>query len=191
MIQNYAVDVLQREMEENGCLIEKTAETLKFAKAKQKSLEEALEVLTGQPIITPESGPTLKEQILELLTPDGMGLAPVEIAAQLTESGRETGNTTVSSTLSRMKKEGVVVKRGGKWFLPSNPEVSQDTPRSPPAVPLATQNNDDSWAGGVEHNLAHSAENPTSAEVGDSRAEDAGGIFGSHQLKPVPPGTQD
>lgn len=131
MITNPAIDVLQRELEETDRHIADLSESLKSARAKQKSLGEALSVLTGQPsaaltVKAADGGPTLKEHISALLTPDGMGLSPAEIAALLTENGRETGNTTVSSTLSRMKRDGVVVKRGGKWFLPQTDVATQE-----------------------------------------------------------------
>lgn len=45
------------------------------------------------------------------------GPSPNEIAKILTDSGRETTNTSVSATLSRMKNdEGIAVKINGQWF---------------------------------------------------------------------------
>ena len=186
MITNPAIDVLQRELEETDRHISEMTEALKAAKAKHKSLGDALAVLTGQPALshtprsTSDSGPTLKEQILDLLAPDGMGLAPAEIANLLTENGRETGNTTVSSTLSRMKKDGVVVKRGGKWFLPQEDTSQHVIPGGlPPAHSAgmpATQSPD--WAHKVAQDLSRSHQNPDSAEAGEAEPGSAGGTSG-------------
>jgi hypothetical protein len=196
MITNPAIDVLQRELEETDRQISEMAEALKASKAKHKSLADALAVLTGQPALshasrsTVDSSPTLKEQILDLLAPDGMGLAPAEIAHLLTENGRETGNTTVSSTLSRMKKEGVVVKRGGKWFLPQT-DASQDVRELPPAAQGIQSTQPPDWVNKVAQDLSYPHQNPASAEAGEAntqRGHDPLGILG---LKPVPRGTQD
>lgn len=126
MITNPAIEVLQRERDQVATAIDEMSDLLKDARAKQKSIDEALALLTGQPI--PErgksgGGPRLNDLILDTLKVDGMGQTPAEIAELLTESGRETANTTVSSMLSRMKKDGEAENRDGRWFLP-NPQNS-------------------------------------------------------------------
>ena len=203
MISNPAIDVLQRELEETDRHISDMAEALKSAKAKQKSLADALAVLTGQPASphtsrsTGDSGPTLKEQILDFLAPDGMGLSPSEIASLLTENGRETGNTTVSSTLSRMKKEGIVVKRGGKWFLPQSDTLQHedDLPYDEDDLPSdasdvqTTQSPD--WAHKVAQDLSRSHQNLASAGAGEANTQRGSDPLGILHLKPVPPRTQD
>ena len=186
MITNPAIDVLQRELEETNRHISEMTEALKAAKAKHKSLEDALTLLTGQPALshtsrsTGESGPTLKDQILDLLATDRMGLAPAEIARLLTEKGRETGNTTVSSTLSRMKKEGVVVKHGGKWFLPqgntSQGGNSVGLPGMNDVMPVPTTPSSD-WAHKVSQDLSSPQPNPASAGAGEAKSESAAGTF--------------
>ncbi len=165
MITNPAIDVLQRELDGTSHQIDELADSLRAAKAKQKSLEDALSVLRGHPVssqtsrTTPNGGPTLKRQILDLLTPDGMGLSPAEIADLLTKNGRETGNTSVSSTLSRMRNDGVVVKRGRKWFLPADSLDPQsafaDVDITEPPRPARTTKHSDS-TGSEEANTGSS-----------------------------------
>lgn len=195
--------MLQRELEETDRQISQMTEALKAARVKHKSLGDALSVLTGQPELPhtsrsiSDNGPTLENQILALLAPDGMGLSPAEIANLLTENGRETGNTTVSSTLSRMKKEGIVVKRGGKWFLPQEdtsqrvvsgglpsalsaevpaPEAAHTTEMGASPMPLRLQSPD--WAHKVAQDLSRSHHNPASAGAGKAETGSASGTSG-------------
>lgn len=125
---NPAITVLTQERDETAAEIERLSERLKEARAKQRSLDEAIAVLTGQPV--PErgraTGPTLNELILSLLSSEGPGHSPAEIAESLTKGGRETTNTTVSSLLSRMKKEGQAENREGRWFLPIENDEGPD-----------------------------------------------------------------
>ncbi|WP_306025827.1 hypothetical protein [Oceaniradius stylonematis] len=118
---NPAIAVLTQERDDTAASIETLTERLKEARAKQKSLDEAIAVLTGQPV--PErgrgSGPTLNDLIRDTLSADGMGHTPAEIADLLTRNGRETTNTTVSSILSRLRKDGQAENRDGRWFLPN------------------------------------------------------------------------
>jgi hypothetical protein len=115
--ENPAVRVLEKEREVVASEIEDMQARLKEARHALRSIEDAIAMLTGAPAPSMRSdGPTLKELILEHLTGDGPGKTPLEIANSLTAAGRETGNTTVSSILSRLKGEGAVEKRNDRWF---------------------------------------------------------------------------
>lgn len=121
MITSPALDVLQRERDVVAADIERMSDELKFARAKLKSLNQAIDLLAGSLPATgrsrDQSMPTLKELIVEKLSQQELGRTPAEIAGILTEAGRATGNTTVSSILSRLRKEGAAEKRGNYWYL--------------------------------------------------------------------------
>lgn len=57
------------------------------------------------------------------------------IANALTNAGRETGNTTVSSILSRLRGDELVEKHADRWFKSKTSEGS-DTPMSEPSNEL-------------------------------------------------------
>ncbi|MBF9052340.1 hypothetical protein GTA62_21555 [Roseobacter sp. HKCCD9010] len=117
-------EMLQAELGKINDFIDKTDEALRDAKEKRQALERTIAVYTGQPGHSGfdgnvSRGATLNDQILALLSKDRAGFAPREIARLLTESGRETKNTQVSTRLYQMKKAGLVAKLNGKWFLTS------------------------------------------------------------------------
>lgn len=126
-MNNPAIMVLTHERDQTAAEIERLSDDLKEARAKLRSLDEAIATLTGQP--APErgrgTGPTLNEQVSEVLQ-EKPGKTPAEIADILTANGRETSNTTISSILSRMRKEGEVENRDGRWFLSAEIEKGSD-----------------------------------------------------------------
>ena len=82
-----------------------------------KSLGGNVKSSVGNKNIRP-AGSNLKVQIADLLKSNQNGLSPKEIADKLTESGRPTKNTTVSSSLALLKKSGDITKsKSGKWII--------------------------------------------------------------------------
>ncbi|MBC6439223.1 MAG: hypothetical protein GDA49_02165 [Rhodospirillales bacterium] len=188
MTTNPAINVLQRERDDTDRQISDLTDALKSAKEKRESLVKALSVLTGQTVAastsrnTSRKRPKLKEGILDLLSSDGAGLVPAEAARLLTENGRETKNTTVSSMLSLMKKEGIVIRRGGKWFLSHG-----DTSQRPEAGKLPPESGGDAFAATkvtTAQDLAHKVtndpsqphQNPAPAGAGKTEAGSDDGI---------------
>jgi hypothetical protein len=94
------------------------AAELRDLKASVKSYESAIQQLGGAVRETPNrsaprasrAGERLEDRILsEIQTANGTNARL--LAAKLTEEGRPTGETTVSSLISRLKKDGKVVRR--------------------------------------------------------------------------------
>lgn len=87
-------------------------------KANIKAYDHAISVLTGAPTITDDSGSgriTLRDMILARVR-ESSGTTSPRVAAELTNGGRVTGETTVSSIFSRLKGEGLIERREGLWF---------------------------------------------------------------------------
>lgn len=97
---------------------------MRDARATLKSLNDAIEVLSGNVAEYDDIGErTLKDLILRFLPTEGEGITPMEIADKINASGlrdRDTGNTTVSSILSRLKADGIAEKRANGWCLVVN-----------------------------------------------------------------------
>lgn len=124
MSENHALDTLIKARDEKVEEISELNARLREAKAALKDFDNAIESLGGgdliekSPIKRNYGGPTLKELVIAMLPSSGSGTTPKDIAETLTIAGRETNNTTVSATLSRLSNdEGIAEKRGGRWFL--------------------------------------------------------------------------
>lgn len=122
MTENYAITSLIEQREEISNEISDLNAQLREKRPQLKDLEAAIESLGGGELIEKSApkrnygGPTLKELIIDSLPESGAGTTAIEIANKLTENGRPTKNTAVSSTLSRLSREGEAVKKAGKWF---------------------------------------------------------------------------
>lgn len=130
MTTNHAVEILLKERQAVAADVADLNARLRENKAKMKELDEAIAQLGGECIADVphttrriSNGTTLRDLVLNQLPDEGAdnGPSPNEIARILTNSGRETTNTSVSATLSRLKNdEGIVVKIDGQWFKKIN-----------------------------------------------------------------------
>lgn len=114
------LSLLNREREQNIELAERLAAQLREVRAAIKELDEAILVLSGhKPEPAMKSvGPNLESLILaQLATVSPGGSSPKQIADLITAAGRPTGETSVSSALSRMKTAGKTTNDRGQWFL--------------------------------------------------------------------------
>jgi hypothetical protein len=109
---NGALTILKRERDE-------AAEKIRELRTRIRDLENAINVLQGQPpTVHPGRGVgDLKKTVLNKLNDFGIdGATPKELAEALTRAGRQTSDASVSSTLSRLKNDSLVANRAGKWF---------------------------------------------------------------------------
>ncbi len=94
-----------------------------------REIDNAVTLLNGHtPVVKPSraSGGSLQALVLECVKTYGAdGVTAKDVAASLTAGGRETSEPSVSSTLSRMKQDGGVENRNGKWFAKIETSTSQ------------------------------------------------------------------
>ena len=126
MSTNPAVDVLKAERDALHLKIESILVEVKDLKARKKSIEDAIDSLSGSVTVggpqvgtgdhetsdDPKTVTTLIRENLKLKP----GMTASELASVITKGGRATGSTTVSSLLFRLKKKSLVHKRKGKWY---------------------------------------------------------------------------
>ena len=72
---------------------------------------------------------SIKDQMLQLLTRNTTGLRVSEIVGLLGQNGRTTSAASVSSQLTMMKKNKLVVNRNAKWFV-TPPKMPEPKPTS-------------------------------------------------------------
>lgn len=94
---------------------------MRTCKEKLKELDVAIQQLGGTQTLPPQSTGnseknSLRNLIIRSLPTEGRGITPIELSKALTDNGRETKNTSVASTLSRLKEEGIAEKIDGFWF---------------------------------------------------------------------------
>lgn len=125
---------LEQELDETKTTIDKIAEALRVERVKQRSLEETISLLTGKPMPDRHRGNvvgsvSIKDQMLQLLTRNTTGLRVGEIVGLLGQNGRTTSAASVSSQLTMMKKNKLVVNRNAKWFV-TPPKMPEPKPTS-------------------------------------------------------------
>jgi hypothetical protein len=95
-----------------------------------REIDNAVTLLNGHtPVVKPSraSAGGLQVLVLDCVKTYGAdGVTAKDVAASLTVGGRETSEASVSSTLSRMKQDGGVENRNGKWFAKSQPPTRFD-----------------------------------------------------------------
>lgn len=95
--------------------MEDLQERLKELRISLRSIEDAIQTLGGSQTVV-VSSKSLKELIEGLVSTQDEGLTPKEVSDILSRGGRATSQQSVSSTLSRLKAEGVVESTStGKW----------------------------------------------------------------------------
>lgn len=111
-----AVEVLRRERDQ-------AKDQMAALKLRVRELESAIALIEGSAAGAgqrPGRDGDLKDRVLDLVTAAGAeGSTPRAMAAQLTASGRATSDASVSSTLSRLKKDQKVYNERGLWFASS------------------------------------------------------------------------
>ena len=124
MEKNPAISILQRERDQ-------LAEQVKGLRSQMRAIDAAIQQLSGN---DPEavrtsrlSGPTLAKRVVDVLHDSPDGMTPQEIAEKLTENGRQTGNTTVSSILSRLSKAGKAKKYDKRWYVEKEEQFSDSS----------------------------------------------------------------
>jgi hypothetical protein len=110
---NEALEILRRER--TGAL-----EQIRVMRVRIRDLESAINVLEGQPAQSLPTGRVTGEFKSSILTKlqnlGAVGSSPKELAEAFISEGRITSDASVSSTLSRLKGESVVINRHGRWF---------------------------------------------------------------------------
>ena len=119
---------------ERGTAVERCdalSSELRELRQRVREIDNAVALLTGHvPSARPARahGGELKSLILGCVQAYGReGVTAREVAASLTASGRETSEPSASSTLSRMKAEGEVENRHGKWFFKTSEASDAET----------------------------------------------------------------
>ena len=126
----YVIDVLKRERAEAEARLAAIQDEQRQLRARVRELDDALARL-GDTSPTRSSRPgTLQDRVAALVAESSNGTTALELAKRLTEEGRETANTTVSSILSRLRQAGRVHKNGAYWFAGSteNDERNEENP---------------------------------------------------------------
>jgi len=127
-VNNPAVMILTESRDKAAAELAAALVVVRDLKANIKAYESAISVLTGAVVVadTQSSGRiTLRDMILSRVR-DSSGTTSSKVAAELTEGGRQTGETTVSSIFSRLKADGLIERRDGLWFATNKkaPDVS-------------------------------------------------------------------
>ncbi len=130
--------ILRTERQKLQSSLDQAIADCKELRVQVRSLDDAITQLEnkGSDVASVAATPqkTLRELILDVLSNTHQGMTPAEIAKTISDGGRETGNTTVSSLLSRFKKNGWVWKRSGKWYVKRN-ENEEGPDEKPPEPP--------------------------------------------------------
>lgn len=114
---NHAVQILIAQKSEISLEIEALQDRLREARAKVKSIDEALVRLGSDDTELLVGSKALKDLVAELVETHDEGLTPREISEKLSTAGRPTTPQSVSSTLSRLKAEGVADSTpSGRWI---------------------------------------------------------------------------
>jgi chromosome segregation ATPase len=122
-MDNPAIIALKREMDAANEKVAALTAELRDLKVSVKSYESAIEQLGGAVHETPNriaprasrAGERLEDRILaEIQAANGTNARL--LATKLTDEGRRTGETTVSSLISRLKKDGKIVRRDDGLF---------------------------------------------------------------------------
>lgn len=124
---DHAVQILLSQKVEISQEVEELQDRVREAKAKIKSIDEALRKLGSESSALLIGSKGLKELVEELISSQDDGLTPKEIADALTGAGRPTSSQSVSSTLSRLKGEGLADSTSsGRWVKKKAPPPSED-----------------------------------------------------------------
>jgi hypothetical protein len=120
--------ILRAERDKKTAELERLVDAVREIKATIRDIDAALETLSGRiekhqtsPNAIAERRPLkfLIEDILKAIP----GLSPRAISEKLADLGRPTDVNTVLGTLSRAKRDGLVLKRGRVWYV----AIDQDT----------------------------------------------------------------
>jgi hypothetical protein len=117
---NSALEILKRERDDSS-------EQIRTLRIRIRDLDNAIAILEDQPEVAKRGRAPgdLKAIVLGKLEALDVGGSPKEIADALTRDGRPTSDASVSSTLSRLKAEGRVANRSGRWFAANQTGDSQ------------------------------------------------------------------
>jgi hypothetical protein len=114
---NHAVQILIDQKSEISQELDDLLDRVRVCKAKIKSIDDALAKLSTDDSALLIGSKGLKELVEELIGGQDEGLTPKEISDALTRAGRPTSSQSVSSTLSRLKGEGVADSTpSGRWI---------------------------------------------------------------------------
>lgn len=124
---NHAVQILIAQKAEISQEIEVLQDRLREARAKVKSIDEALVRLGSDETELLVGSKALKDLVAELVETHDEGLTPREISEKLSTAGRPTSPQSVSSTLSRLKAEGIADSTpSGRWIKKKAPPSRED-----------------------------------------------------------------
>ena len=115
-----ATRVLIEELESTNKLIGEVSHNLRLARAKKRSIQQALVVLQETPSPTGRSrykSPSLTDCVITILGQKG-SLSLIDIMTEFSKMGREAEKPSVVAALSRLKKRSTVQKMDdGRWCL--------------------------------------------------------------------------
>ncbi|MBD8892096.1 hypothetical protein [Roseibium litorale] len=153
-MSNAAINILKDEKARLVSELDAHKEAVRDLNRKVKEIDAAIFHLIGDgdvPVTESArqprgSGPRLANLVAQALPRDGAGTTALEISKQLTDAGRETTNTTVSSILSRMRKDGTAVKKNGFWYLATDEKGPDET-----SEPFSSSGDGDGSQGRASH----------------------------------------
>ena len=127
-----AVTLLTQERQALATRMEQLLAEMRDVKVKGRELDTAISTLTGsKPTETVARAGDLKGATLALIREAGeLGTTPRDIFSKLSQQGRQTSEASVQSTASRLKGDGFVETRNGRWFAKNKegPGVSAPEP---------------------------------------------------------------
>lgn len=139
-----AIDILMEERQVALTKVDEMVAAARELKARLRDIEEAIATLQGKPLEPRSSRAApgdLRARITHALRNAGtQGTTPKNIAISLTEVGRPTNESSVQSTLSRMKSESLVENVNGRWFIkPGRDEDPDVDPNHRPSTMSAEE----------------------------------------------------
>jgi hypothetical protein len=115
---NAAIEILQIQRDQIAADIESLQAKVRAEKVRLQSIDSAIETLMAADIgldIEPRNT-GLKATIIDILSKSTTGLGRSEILSELSKVGIKTTENAISSTLSRLRADGLADKHGDVWL---------------------------------------------------------------------------
>jgi hypothetical protein len=124
---NTAVEVLRRERDQ-------AKEQINALRARVREMDDAINLLEGNVGNSPsaKADGDLKDMVFQLVVGAGkVGTTPRDIAQKLSMNGRPTSDASVSSTLSRLKRDDNKVYNDRGYWYPVSERAPENVERPP------------------------------------------------------------
>lgn len=116
-MSNPAIEILKSERDALNVKVQEADASLRKYRTDLRSIENAIEVLSGvpaneaEPIRRNKNGPTLGDMVCDIVRAAPRNIRTQEIGRALEAKGRPTDPNSVLSTLSRLKRVEKVIER--------------------------------------------------------------------------------